>query len=73
MDSNLSETIVDLAERVAVLETKLDDLKEIKDKLDELLHLKSQGMGALTLVGMILGSGVIGLVLTLMNFFKPHL
>lgn len=59
-----------LAERVAILEVQMEDLKEIKGKLDELIQLKSQGMGALTLVGILLGSGVIGIVLMVANFFK---
>lgn len=67
-----------LPERVAVLETELGtvkgDLKEIKDKLDDLLTLKARGMGALSLVSLIIGSGVIGLILTIIKFVpKPHL
>jgi hypothetical protein len=73
-----NETAIDLAERVAVLETEWsntkDDLKEIKGKLDDLLHLKSKGMGALGLVSLLIGSGMIGLVITIVNIFRqPHL
>lgn len=60
-----------LYERVAVLENQMEDLKEIKEKLDELLQLKAKGTGALTLVGLIFGSGAIGLVLMIVNFFRP--
>lgn len=69
----------DLGQRVAVLETEWqrtkDDLKEIKEKLDELLQLKSRGIGAIQLVSLIIGSGVIGIIVTVMNLFsgKPHL
>lgn len=73
-----NETVFELVSRVATLEAQHDtvneDLKEIKEKLDELLHLKSKGMGALWLVSLIVGSGVLGLILTVINFFsKPHL
>lgn len=65
-----------LPERVAVLETEINtlqtDLKEIKDKLDDLLTLKARGMGALSLVSLIIGSGVIGLIVTILKF-RPHL
>lgn len=61
-------------ERIAVLETEVgslkEDLKDIKDKLDELLQLKSQGMGAIGLVSLIVGSGFIGLVIMVVNAFK---
>lgn len=59
-----------LHERVAVLETKLDDIHEIKVKLDELLHLKSKGVGALWLVSLIVGSGVLGLIATINEWFS---
>lgn len=68
-----------LEARVAVLETKWEtvesDVKEIKDKLDELLHLKSKGMGALWFVGILLSSGILGIVSMAMGFFnhKVHL
>lgn len=63
-----------LPERVAVLETRMDDLLEIKEKLDELLHLKSKGIGALWFVSLIVGSGLLGLVTTIMAWLnKPHL
>lgn len=54
-----------LAERVAILETQMSDLKEIKEKLEQLVQLKAQGMGALTLVSILVGSGAIGLIATL--------
>lgn len=67
-----------IPERVSVLETEFTqvkaDLDEIKLKLDDLLHLKSKGMGAFWLIGILIGSGIIGLFSTLSNIFnKPHL
>lgn len=75
------ETInMTLAERVAVLETKLETVQEtmtsIETKLDSLLELKAKGMGALGLVGIVVGSGFLGLIAILFNFFQakgPHL
>lgn len=73
-----TEIAVDLVERITVLETEWDatkkDLEEIKGKLDELLHLKSRGMGALWLVSLLISSGMVGLVISISSFFhKPHL
>jgi hypothetical protein len=67
-----------IGERVAILETKINEmehyLKDINDKLDELLHLKSKGMGALWLVSLLIGSGVLGLVALVSQLFnRPHL
>lgn len=62
-------------ERIAVLETKHDAMEDKLDsviaKLDTLLELKSKGMGALGLVGLILSSGIVGIVLMVVNMFKP--
>lgn len=61
-------------ERIAVLEIEVEMLKEslekISTKLDALLELKTKGMGALGLVSLILGSGVIGIIVMAVNFFK---
>lgn len=67
-----------IGERVASLETEQDafrtDLKDIKDKLDELLTLKAKGMGAFGLVSLLVGSGIIGVIFAIMQFFnRPHL
>lgn len=67
-----------LGERVAVLETKFEDfntkLETISEKLDDLLTLKAKGMGAFGLVSLLVGSGIIGIIFTLMQFFnRPHL
>lgn len=67
-----------LGERVAVLETKVvefqKDLTEIKDKLDDLLTLKAKGMGAIGLVSLVVGSGLLGIIALIVQFFaRPHL
>lgn len=68
-----------LPERVTALEIEREqitkDLDEIKGKLDDLLHLKSKGIGAFWLVGLVISSGLLGLFSTIANLFssKPHL
>lgn len=67
--------IIEHATKVAVLEAKFEqmeaDLQKISEKLDTLLDLKSKGMGAFWLVGLIFGSGVLGLLAFIGNLFKP--
>ena len=65
-------------ERIAVLETRFDQLiidnKDIKDKLEELVNLKHRGLGAFWLVGLIIGTGVVGFISTVLGFLnKGHL
>lgn len=56
------------AERVAKIEVKVEvietRLENIEEKLDELLALKFKGMGAIGLVSLLIGSGLIGLLVT---------
>lgn len=80
MDNNDNPYIIPtLPERVAVLEVRQkdtsDDLKDIKDKLDQLLELKTKGAGALWLIGLVVGSGLLGLISVVLGFFsnRPHL
>lgn len=58
-------------ERVAVLETKVAAIEtilvKIDGKLDELIQLKAKGMGAIGLVTLVVGSGVLGLIYTVWN------
>lgn len=62
------------AERLAVLEYKdsqrEDQLKSIETKLDSLLELRSKGVGAFWLATSLLGTGLVGLVYALANYFK---
>lgn len=67
-----------LGERVAILETRLeqveDKLNDIMGKLDELLELKHKSAGALGLISLIVGSGIIGLITLFTTFLnRPHL
>lgn len=61
-------------ERLKALEVKQEytdkALKDINDKLDQLLTLKSKGVGAFWLVGLIFGSSLIGAVTFLVNLFQ---
>lgn len=61
-------------ERLAVLEYK-DSLREqqlasMDAKLDELLTLRSKGMGAFWLASALLGTGLIGVLYAVINYFK---
>jgi len=61
-------------ERIAVMEHQVselvDDVKNINAKLDQLLELKAKGMGAVQLATLIIGSGVIGIVSSLIMWIK---
>lgn len=77
MDSNdIYPHYIPINERVAILETKFENLEAtllaIEHKLDDLLVLKNKGMGALGLVSILIGSGVLGLVYLIFEIFKPH-
>ena len=72
------DRVLEQAERLAVLETKFEQLVAdnslIKKKLDELLELKQKGLGAFWLVGLVVGTGLLGLASTILGFFnKGHL
>lgn len=63
-----------MPERIAVLETKVQELtvtnKEIRDKLDELLQLRSKGMGAFWLASSLLGTGIMGGILAAVDWIR---
>jgi hypothetical protein len=69
-----TERDIRIHERVAILETNQAKteatLEDIVAKLDSLLELKAKGMGAVGLVSLVVGSGLIGLVVLVINFFK---
>lgn len=68
-----------LPERVAILETKQAEDREVQKqilaKLDDLVQLKAKGVGAFWLVGLIAGTGILGWLAAIMQIFggKNHL
>lgn len=52
------------------LESKEEDLLRIEGKLNELLTLKNQGMGAIWLASLLLGSGLIAGITTFITWIK---
>ncbi len=52
------------------LESKEADLLRIEGKLNELLTLKQQGMGAIWLASLLLGSGLIAGITTFITWIK---
>lgn len=73
------------SERLAIVETEVklikDELHEhkldtkhqfeiVNGKLDDLIQLKYKGMGAFWLAASIIGSGIGGLLLSVLNYFK---
>ena len=65
---------IEWAQRIAILELKVSQLtvasEEIKDKLDELLLLRSKGAGAFWLASSILGTGIVGVVVALISWMR---
>lgn len=69
----MTEQAIKTAERIAVLELEVKSLKEevqsTNAKLDQLLELKSKGMGAFWLLSILFGSGILGAVAVLKGYF----
>jgi len=74
-----------IEERIAVLETKVESLSasflkhaedtraeaaSLETKLDDLLALKNKGMGAVWLITALVGSGILGLISTLVQWAR---
>lgn len=61
-------------ERIATLETLValhrDELREVNRKLDDLLSLRDRGLGAFWLAASLIGTGVVGTVLTFISWLK---
>lgn len=61
-------------ERIATLETKVATMEKalgaIDGKLDQLLDLRSKGMGAFWLASVIFGSGIVGTIAYFINWVK---
>jgi hypothetical protein len=62
------------SERIAILETQYkqieEDNREIKGKLDDLLTLRNKGVGAFWLASALLGTGIVGALLQLIDWMK---
>lgn len=60
--------------RLAVLEHQVKTLKESLDsldkKMDELLQLRSKGMGAFWLASLLVGTGLFGFFTTMMSWMS---
>lgn len=66
--------VTSTAERIAVLEEQVKTISEgsaaMNAKLDELLHLRSKGVGAFWLASSLVGTGIIGTVLTFLAWIR---
>ena len=57
-------------ERLAVVETKLERLEDIENKLDGLIALRHKGTGAFLLASALLGTGIIGTIVQIIEWMK---
>ena len=61
-------------ERIASLEIKVNDLatsiNSMENKLDDLLALKNKGAGVFWLFSTIMGTGILGLGVQILDWFK---
>lgn len=61
-------------ERIAVLEVRMakveDQQQQILNKLDELLLFRAKGVGAFWLASALLGTGIVGTVVTIIEWIK---
>ncbi len=62
------------AERIAALEVRVSDMQrsqqEINNKLDELLALRNKGIGAFWLSSGLLGTGIVGFIVQLVEWIR---
>lgn len=62
------------AERIAALEVRvgkmIEEQKEINQSLRDLLELRNKGVGAFWLASSLVGTGVVGAVLALIEWIK---
>ena len=62
------------AERIAALEVQVSDMQkqqqQINDKLDELLALRNKGIGAFWLSSGLLGTGIVGFIVQLVEWIR---
>jgi len=62
--------------RLALLEHKVSNIEmkieALNTKMDELLALRSKGMGAFWVASLLFGTGIFGFVMTMLSWMKPH-
>ncbi len=62
------------AERIAALEVRVSEMQkqqqQINDKLDELLALRNKGIGAFWLSSGLLGTGIVGFIVQLVEWIR---
>lgn len=67
---------IEWAQRIAVLELEVrstkEELSDVNKKLDELLQLRSKGVGAFWLASTLLGTGLVGVVTVLINWARAY-
>lgn len=67
---------IEWAQRIAVLELEVrstkDALSDVNKKLDELLQLRSKGVGAFWLASTLLGTGLVGAVTVFINWARAY-
>lgn len=70
----MNDREIEWAGRIAVLELEVRTMKqaqiETNQKLDELLLLRSKGMGAFWLASSVLGTGIVGAIFTLVAWMR---
>jgi hypothetical protein len=68
-----AERLARVEEQVNALNKKVDShdekFREINGKLDELLELRNKGVGAFWLMSSLIGTGIIGFIAKVTNFF----
>lgn len=62
------------AERIATLETIVKELvtqqQKMNSKIDELLAIRNKGVGAFWLASTLLGTGIVGFIVQLIDWWK---
>lgn len=69
LNSNITQ-----AERIIALEVRVSEMQkqqqQINDKLDELLALRNKGIGAFWLSSGLLGTGIVGFIVQLIEWIR---
>lgn len=70
----MTEREIATAERIAILELKVGqlsaDVQSMESKLDELLLLRSKGMGAFWLASSLFGTGLLGVLYYIVQWIR---